>query len=217
MNRRMLILSEVGDGHRLSSNAIKQATGNDLQQARKNHSNHIVNSVPRFTPYVSTNNPPNIDRGDEALKNRIMVIPFKNPQPPSRIDPEDDLKKNKEISSAILWWLVEGCQMYFEEGLERDSWPAEVTEISEEFVSGTSSIQRFILERLERNEKGREKLEDLFKEWRSWCMSESMDQKDIGTKDGFRKLLESNNFKFVRNTSVDGKKNVAAFRGVSIK
>ena len=217
MNKRMLILSEVGDGHRLSSNAIKQATGNDLQQARKNHSNHIVNQVPRFTPYVSTNNPPSIDRGDEALKNRILVIPFKNPHAPQRIAPEDDLKQNKEISSAILWWIIDGCRMYLEEGLERDDWPQEVKDISEEFVSGTSAIQRFITERLVRDEKSRLRVEDLFKEWKSWCMSESMDQKDIGTKDGFRKLLQSNGFKFVRNTSIDGQKNIAAFRGVAIK
>ncbi len=156
MNKRMLILSEVGDGHRLSSNAIKQVTGNDLQQARKNHSNHIVNSVPRFTPYVSTNNPPNIDRGDEALKNRILVIPFKNQHPPQRVNPENDLKQNKEISSAILWWIIEGCRMYLEEGLERETWPEEVREVSEEFVSGTSAIQSFISERLERDEKGLE-------------------------------------------------------------
>lgn len=217
MNKRMLILSEVGDGHRLSSNAIKQATGNDLQQARKNHSNHIVNSVPRFTPYVSTNNPPNIDRGDEALKNRILVLPFKHPHPPHRTDPKNDLKQNKEISSAILWWIIEGCRMYLEEGLERDTWPKEVREVSEEFVSGTSAIQRFITERLERDEKGREKLDDLFKAWKSWCMSESMDQRDVGTKDGFRKLLQSNGFKYVRNTSIDGERNVSAFRGLKIK
>lgn len=217
MNKRMLILSEVGDGHRLSSNAIKQVTGNDLQQARKNHSNHIVNSVPRFTPYVSTNNPPNIDRGDEALRNRILVIPFNNPATPEMISYERNLKENKEISSAILWWVIEGCRMYLEEGLERDSWPEAVKVISEEFVSGTSAVQRFITERLERDDKGREKLDDVFRAWKSWCLSESMDQKEIGTKDAFRKLLASNGFKYVRNTSVNGEKNVAAFRGFKLK
>lgn len=217
MNKRMLILSEVGDGHRLSSNAIKQATGNDLQQARKNHSNHIVNSVPRFTPFVSTNNPPKIDRGDEALKNRILVIPFSHPHEPKRIAPEEDLKQNKEISSAILWWIVEGCRMYLEEGLERENWPDEIKEISENFVSGTSAIQRFITDRLERDDKGRERVEDLFKAWKAWCMSESMDQRDIGTKGDFRTLLESNGFKYVRNTSFGEEKNVSAFKGLTIK
>lgn len=217
MNKRMLILSEVGDGHRLSSNAIKQVTGNDLQQARNNHSNHIVNSVPRFTPYVSTNNPPKIDRGDEALKNRILVIPFNHSHEPRRIAPEEDLKQNKEISSAILWWIIEGCRMYLEEGLERENWPDEIKKASEEFVSGTSAIQRFINDRLERDDKSRERLEDLFSAWKAWCMSESMERKDIGEKGDFKTLLESNGFKYVRNSSWKGETNVNVFKGLKLK
>lgn len=217
MNKRMLILSEVGDGHRLSSNAIKQVTGNDLQQARKNHSNHIVNSVPRFTPYVSTNNPPKIDRGDEALKNRILVIPFDHPHEPKRIAPEEDLKQNKEISSAILWWIIEGCRMYLEEGLERENWPDKIKEVSEHFVSGTSAIQRFITDRLESDDRGRERLEDLYSAWKSWCTSEGMERKDIGEKGDFKTLLESNGFKYVRNSSWNGKSNVNVFKGLKLK
>lgn len=217
MNKRMLILSEVGDGHRLSSNAIKQVTGNDLQQARNNHSNHIVNSVPRFTPYVSTNNPPKIDRGDEALKNRILVIPFDHPHEPKRIAPEEDLKQNKEISSAILWWIIEGCRMYLEEGLERENWPDKIKEVSEEFVSGTSAIQRFINDRLERDERGRERVEDLFSAWKSWCMSESMERKDIGEKGDFVSLLKSNGFRYIQHSSLRGEKNVNVFKGLKLK
>src|SRR5699024_4421683 len=81
IKRKMIILSEVGDGYKLSSNAIKQITGNDTMQARNNHSNHIVNAIPQFTPYVSTNNPPEIARGDQALKNRILVLPFDQVHP----------------------------------------------------------------------------------------------------------------------------------------
>lgn len=217
IKKRMIILSEVGDGYKLSSNAIKQITGNDTMQARNNHSNHIVNAVPQFTPYVSTNNPPEITRGDAALRNRILVLPFENSHAPERIAPEEDLKENKEISSAILWWLVEGCKKYLEEGLMRETWPKKVQEISDEFVSGTSSIQRFIKDRLivDPSEKSLEA--DVYREWKTWCMREGMDQKDVGTKSELRSLLDSNGFKQVRNTSYEGKANQTVIKGIRLR
>ena len=217
IKKRMVILSEVGDGHRLSSNAIKQITGNDLQQARNNHSNHIVNAVPQFTPYASTNNPPEISHADAALKNRILVLPFDAVHPPERVMPEDDLKENREISSAILWWLIEGCKKYIEEGLERETWPDKVKDLSEEFVTGTSSLQRFIERRIERDPKSRAKLTEVFQAWKTWCISEGMDQKEVGSKSDLKKALSSNGFKYMRNTSFDGVGNIEAFGGMRIK
>lgn len=217
IKKRMVILSEVGDGYRLSSNQIKQVTGNDLQQARNNHSNHIVNAVPQFTPYSSTNNPPEISRGDEALKNRILVLPFESAHPPQRIEPEDDLKENKEIASAILWWLVEGCKMYMDEGLERSTWPKRVRELSEEFVSGTSAIQRFLTDKVDRSEKSRARMADLYSAWRAWCQSEGIDPREVGDKNSLKKQLESNGFKYIRNTSMGGDTNVEVFKGLELK
>ena len=217
IKKRMIILSEVGDGYKLSSNAIKQITGNDTMQARNNHSNHIVNAIPQFTPYVSTNNPPEITRGDAALKNRILVLPFDHAHAPQEILPEEDLKENKEIASAILWWLVEGCRMYLQEGLMRETWPAKVREVSDEFVSGTSSIQRFIGDRLEVDPKGRILEADVYREWKTWCSREGMDQREIGTKSELRSLLDSNGFKQVRNTSYDGKPNQTVIKGITLK
>lgn len=217
IKKRMIILSEVGDGYKLSSNAIKQITGNDLQQARNNHSNHIVNAVPQFTPYISTNNPPEISRGDSALRNRILVLPFDQSHPPERIKPEDDLKENKEISSAILWWLIEGCKMYMEEGLMRETWPKRVIELSDEFVSGTSAIQRFLNECVIQDPKSRSREEDVFREWKRWCQRESMEAKDVGTKSSLRTMLSSNGFKWVRNSTYEGKTNQSIFQGIKLK
>ena len=217
IKKRMIILSEVGDGYKLSSNAIKQITGNDTMQARNNHSNHIVNAVPQFTPYVSTNNPPEISRGDQALKNRILVLPFEQSHAPQEIKPEEDLKENKEIASAILWWLVEGCKMYLDEGLLREKWPAKIREVSAEFVSGTSSIQRFINDRLTIDPKAKALEGDVYREWKSWCSIEGMEQRDIGTKSELRSLLDSNGFKQVRNTSYEGKANQTVIKGIALR
>lgn len=217
IKRKMIILSEVGDGYKLSSNAIKQITGNDTMQARNNHSNHIVNAIPQFTPYVSTNNPPEIARGDQALKNRILVLPFDQVHPPERISPEDNLKESKEIASAILWWLVEGCRMYLEEGLMRETWPKKVQEVSAEFVSGTSSIQRFIGDRLIVTPNGKALEGDVYREWKTWCAKEGMEQRDVGTKSELRSLLDSNGFKLVRNTTYKGQSNVSVLKGIEIK
>lgn len=217
IKKKMIILSEVGDGYRLSSNAIKQITGNDLQQARNNHSNHIVNAVPQFTPYVSTNNPPEISRGDSALKNRILALPFEEVHPPERILPEDDLKENKEISSAILWWIIEGCKMYLEEGLMRETWPQRVIDHSRNFVSGTSVTQRFLEDRIQQNPQGKVLDSELFRVWKAWCIKENIDGKDVGTKSDLLTMMESNGFQVVRKTSYEGKKNQTVVKGLQLQ
>lgn len=217
IKKRMVILSEVGDGYKLSSNAIKQITGNDLQQARNNHSNHIVNAVPMFTPYVSTNSPPEISRGDAALKNRILVLPFNEEHPPQKnISPEEDLKENKEIQSAILWWLVEGCKMYFEEGLTRNTWPEKVKNLSEDFILGTSTFQQFLSEHLEIDPKARERVSDVFAEWKRWCSRKGVLEKEVGSERNLHSILEANGFKVTKNTSHGGKKNITVVDGIKI-
>lgn len=107
--------------------------------------------------------------------------------------------------------------MYLEEGLEREDWPDKIKEVSENFVSGTSAIQRFITDRLEKDDKGRERVEDLFSAWKSWCTSEGMERKDIGEKGDFKTLLESNGFKYIQHSSLRGEKNVNVFKGLKLK
>ena len=107
--------------------------------------------------------------------------------------------------------------MYLQEGLMRETWPAKVREVSDEFVSGTSSIQRFIGDRLEVDPKGRILEADVYREWKTWCSREGMDQREIGTKSELRSLLDSNGFKQVRNTSYDGKPNQTVIKGITLK
>ncbi|MDD2326420.1 MAG: hypothetical protein PHW63_10585, partial [Alphaproteobacteria bacterium] len=76
LNKRMVFMSEVGDDHNLSANAVKRVTGNDTQHTRQLHSNVMRSAAPKFTPYISTNSVPSIKGVDSATRERIMVIPF---------------------------------------------------------------------------------------------------------------------------------------------
>lgn len=107
--------------------------------------------------------------------------------------------------------------MYLDEGLLREKWPAKIREVSAEFVSGTSSIQRFINDRLTIDPKAKVLEGDVYREWKSWCSIEGMEQRDVGTKSELRSLLDSNGFKQVRNTSYEGKANQTVIKGIALR
>lgn len=217
MKKRMVILSEIGSGYQLSANQIKQVTGNDLQQARNNFSNDIIEEVPQFTPYLSTNTPPEILHSDDATARRILALPFNSEQPPQRITFDNDLKNNPQIASAILWWLIEGATDYNRHGLLRETWPKAVRELSDAFSASTSEIRRFIEDCTEPADGKRVKLSAVYAAYQRWARAQGINQRDLMTRHSLGNALDSSGFQYVRNTSWKDGKNTDAIRGLALR
>jgi putative DNA primase/helicase len=122
--RRFIVASELSSSWRLHADMIKRITGQDRMQARLPHASRFIEMVPRFTPWIVTNNTPTIEEADQALYRRLCVVLF-----PHTISEEEEVgdfrQKFLDDSDggragrlqAVLWWLVEGWDLYAKEGL----------------------------------------------------------------------------------------------------
>lgn len=216
MKRRMVTLSEVGSDETLSASALKRITGNDRLMARKNHSNDVPEQRPMFTPYMSTNSIPKISGGDAATKGRLLIMPFREQAKPGRTTFENDIVSNPRIQSAVLWWIIEGFQMYRQEGLGKETWPKAVTELSDEFMSGTSELHAFLDDELSYHPDSRVPVEHVWKAWERWCATQNMDRRAMGTKKEFYDQLKANGFQRYRTTFRGYENKVFCFKGVSL-
>lgn len=214
--RRFVFMSEVGDTHVLSANAIKQATGNDTQKNRLLFSNEMISGSPKFTPYISTNTVPEVKGSDKALAHRLVVIPFLSENKPSKVKWEEDVRRNPEIQSAVLAWLLEGCRMYLREGLDRDSFLDQVREASAEFASDVDPVSEFISEKLTTGVEGEIVEDQIWVLWQEWCLVRGLRDSDIGDRRRLRKRLKGHGINNRRTMDKD-RKYYRLFVGVSLK
>lgn len=144
---RVAGMSEVDAGS-MDASTVKRLTGNDMISAEAKYSNEIFTGRPMFTVVIAANNPPTIQNADEALEERILVLPFlKTIERAARnYSRQEDISKHSNV--AVLSWLVEGWRMYANEGL--GDYPAAVKKLQLEMVAGLNTTQAFIAEMLEK-------------------------------------------------------------------
>lgn len=217
MRKRMVIMSEVGTTHTLSIDAVKQLTGNDSQTHRELYSNVYVNGRPKYTPYISTNQTPNIPNIDSAMMSRIVVLPFQNRQKPGRITPEKDVKNNKKILASVLQWLIDGLEMYLKEGLSSTEWESVVKDEVSRFVEDASPFTQFFNENF-KMDPDEEMLEnEAYAIWKVWHISQADGSEEL-TKRQFRKQIKETQGIEVKRTQriIDGVRgNVYVMKGIT--
>ncbi|QHB37510.1 DNA primase/polymerase [Mycobacterium phage Onyinye] len=200
---RVVHMSET-DAATMDVATVKRLTGNDLVSAEAKYSNTIFTGRPQFTIVVAANNPPHIKNADEALEERLLVLPFMKTieREARRYDRQDQITKHSGV--AVLSWLVEGWKMYVKEGIEDQ--PPAVKKMQREVVAGLNPSQQFIAEMIEKavdSEEGRRMLQratakakekgrfkptvaDMPKEWtpkashvyelyKRWCIANGVD------------------------------------------
>lgn len=142
---RVAGMSEI-DGTRLDASMVKRLTGNDKVTAEAKFSNEIFEGRPQFTTVIACNSEPNIVGADEAVQERILVLPFEYQisNDKKRYDRQVDIERNSGV--AVLSWLVEGWKMYCREGLKRADWPLDVKRLCGSVTGHLNSTQAFIAE-----------------------------------------------------------------------
>lgn len=217
MSSLMVTLAEVGAGETIDGNALKKITGNDLITARQLYSGDMEARHPRFTPYLATNTVPKIKDADDATKRRLVVLPFTHEAEKGRTSHESDIIKNPENQRAVLWWLIEGYRRWREKGLAEDTWPKEVLELREEFISDTSPLHLFLGEVTVREEGAKVEKDILWKKWVSWNENQNITRANMGTKRDFESALRGNGYVTYR-TSVPGKEGkVTCYRDLAMR
>jgi putative DNA primase/helicase len=175
---RLVVAQETDKGRRWDEAKIKQMTGGDKLTARFMRGDYF-DFVPKFKLFITGNHKPRLDNVDEAMRRRLLLVPFTAQIPEGERDP--DLSRKLEAEwPAILRWAIAGCGMWRREGLKP---PAIVTEATADYFNDQDTHQQWMEDCLgDGGPHAFTAIGQLFASWRQWC-------EERGLKPGSAKAL----------------------------
>ena len=159
---RFVYAAEADQGRRLAEARIKDLTGGDTISARFLHG-EFFEFRPQFKLWISTNHKPEIRGTDNAIWDRVRLIPFD-----VRFDdPDTSLGSNLLAErDGILAWAVKGCEAWRTEGLGKCS-PVDVA--TKRYRAEMDVLAEFIEANCEEVPGGRLPRRTLVEEYNKWC------------------------------------------------
>ena len=122
--------------------------------------------TPVFKLFITGNNKPSLDNVDEAMRRRLVIVPFTVQIPPEERDPQLPEKLMKE-APAILRWCIDGCLQWQRIGLKP---PDIVTEATAAYFSDQDVISQWLEECTEDGGPyAFTKSGTLYASWKRWC------------------------------------------------
>ncbi|WP_244458991.1 phage/plasmid primase, P4 family [Roseomonas fluvialis] len=165
---RMARSSETEEGKRWAENLIKGVTGGDVMTARLMRQDNFE-FKPQFKLTVIGNNKPSLSKVDEAMRRRIIVIPFLyKPENPDRTL----AGRLRAEWPGILRWVIEGCLAWQRHGLIV---PPIATQATETYFVEQDRVARWIAECCETGPDLKDTRESLFESWQQF-------ERDDGTR-----------------------------------
>ena len=190
---RFVSAAEVEKGRRLAESKVKQLTGRDTVTARFLFGENF-DFKPEFKLWLSTNNKPVVQGTDDAIWDRIRLIPFKQRFEGRKADPKLPDKLRAELA-GVFAWMVEGCLEWQEHGLEE---PETVTEATKQYREEMDTLAAFLDETCVVGADHRVLAERLYQRYAMWC-DKSGEHKD--PKKAFVARLEERGFSRRRETA----------------
>jgi putative DNA primase/helicase len=136
---RLAIAQETEKGRRWDEVKIKSLTGGDKMTARFMRMDHF-DFIPTFKLFITGNHKPRLENVDEAMRRRLMLVPFIVQIPEAERDTE---LANKLVPEhpAILRWMLDGCVGWQRMGLAP---PASVTDATAAYFDDQDIIQHWL-------------------------------------------------------------------------
>jgi putative DNA primase/helicase len=162
---RFVMTSETERGQRLAEGKLKRITqGMGKIKATRKYENPIEFDETHKL-WMDANHKPEIRGTDNAIWNRLHLIPFDVTIPKDEIDRGLPAKLAAE-APGILQWAVEGAVRWYREGLSR----AERVEVAgKEWRKESDQIGRFIRERCVTVESAQAKARGLYLAYKQWA------------------------------------------------
>jgi putative DNA primase/helicase len=161
---RFVSAAEVEKGRRLAESKVKQLTGRDTVTARFLFGENF-DFKPEFKLWLSTNNKPVIQGTDDAIWDRLRLIPFTQRFEGAKADPKLPDKLRDELA-GVFAWTVEGCLEWQEHGLEE---PKTVTDATKQYREEMDTLAAFIEDRCVVREGVMVPATPLYKQYQVWC------------------------------------------------
>lgn len=161
---RFVTAVEADEDKRFAEAKIKQLTGGDTVSARHFYA-ALFDFVPTFKLWLATNHKPDVRGTDEAIWDRLRLIPFAVRIPDDEQDP--NLKRTLLAeASGILAWMVRGCLDWQRNGLQE---PDEVKAATRRYRTETDVLGRFIADRCFVGDNAIVTAKAIYQEYGSWC------------------------------------------------
>jgi putative DNA primase/helicase len=145
---------------------------------------------PTFKLFIAGNHKPTLRNVDEAMRRRLLLVPFTVQIPPDERDSKLAEKLEAEWP-AILRWAIDGCLAWQRIGLAP---PAIVTNATADYFAGEDSFGQWLEDNCDidiGNDHKWDKIADLFPDWSTYAQGDG----DKGvTKKAFNSLMASRGF-----------------------
>jgi P4 family phage/plasmid primase-like protien len=139
--KRFVAVIETEQGRRMAEVFVKEATGGDPIRARRMRED-MWEFQPTHKLWLATNHKPTIKGTDNAIWERMRLVPFTVTIPPAERDTTLPDKLQAELP-GILAWAVRGCMAWQQEGLGESE---EVTTATAGYRAEMDVIGRFLTE-----------------------------------------------------------------------
>lgn len=161
---RFVKLTEVDKGRRLAEALVKKLTGDKRFRARRMRENDVeFTNTAKF--FVLCNDKPRVSGSDEAVWDRIQLIPFDvRFRGTAKEDKQLDEKLLAE-KEGIFAWIVRGARRWYEDGLKP---PSTVRAAVREWQREEDAVHRFIDEQCTTGHCCKAMTDELYKEYAFW-------------------------------------------------
>ena len=161
---RLVAGSELPVGKTWDESVIKDLTGGDKMTARFMRGD-FFDFDPQLTLMIAGNNQPSFRGVDEAIRARVVLVPFTVTIPPEKRD-KGLFDKLKAEGPAILRWAIDGALQWQERGLDV---PAKVAAASAEYMDDEDTLGQFIRDELLEVRGHFTCAQDLYHRFAQWC------------------------------------------------
>lgn len=181
---RLVSTGEPKIGAALDEARIKQVTGGQPITARELHGKPFQYR-PKFKVFFECNRKPRISGDDDGIWRRIVVIQFPH---------QFKGKADKTITQAllaegegVLRWLVDGCLMWLNEGLNP---PEAVQEAIDDYRRASNPFAEWFSERVDTADAtARTPAKDLYDDYKQFCEDNAVDDRSIMSSTSFGRAL----------------------------
>jgi putative DNA primase/helicase len=201
---RLVVASETTKGRAWDEAKIKNLTGGDKLTGRFMRGD-FFDFDPNHKLLITGNHKPSLRNVDEAIRRRLLLVPFTVSIPENERDPELADKLKAEWP-AILRWMVDGCLEWRKRGLVV---PTIVRDATDQYFADQDTIEQWIEEWIEIDPRVEfTATRDLYKCWKGWCEERNLPP---GTEQALSDSLADRGHVRYRKTKARG------FKGLAIK
>jgi putative DNA primase/helicase len=188
---RFVFSSEAEQDKRMAESLVKDLTGGDSISVRKLYQEFFT-FKPQFKIVLSTNHKPLIYGTDQAIWDRIRLVPFTVTIPENERKPIHEMMgRFQDEGPGILTWMVKGCLQWLERGLQT---PEEVKAATKQYRSDMDVLSEFIDDCCIEGKDKSISCKDLYLRFKSWGEAEGLREREIWSKSTLTRRLKERGF-----------------------